>query len=80
MSEAANAASVKRQMANLIGRTGTLRVGMRKRMAIGVDILVVDTRYLFGRVECLVEPVAGVGRAWYARPSLTLNPKKTTNQ
>lgn len=48
-----------RKLAELIGETRRLRVdGLR------VDVEIRDVREVFGRVDCLVSPVAGSGGQW----------------
>jgi len=52
--------SVKK-LAELIGETRRLRTG-----GLRVDVVVRDVREVFGRVDCLVTPVAGSGGQWVA--------------
>ena len=50
-----------RKLAELIGEVRLLRVD-----SLRVRIRVLDVREVFGRVDCLVEPVAGSGGQWVA--------------
>ena len=47
------------QMATLVGQEGLLRVER-----LQVQVRVVDVRTVYGRLQLLVEPVAGSGQQW----------------
>lgn len=55
-----------RELTILHDRRGLLEVG-----TLRVEVLVLDTRQVFGRVDCLVEPVSGSGRQWVSVDRLT---------
>lgn len=50
-----------RKLAELIDEVRLLLID-----SLHVRIRIVDVREVFGRVDCLVEPVAGSGRQWVA--------------
>jgi hypothetical protein len=52
---------------NLTGTVGTISIG---KMTINMRIL--DTRSVYGRTECLVEPVSGSGQAWVTLGKITV--------
>lgn len=58
------------KMARLIGREGMIR---GERAGLGFRVKVLDARVRFGAVDVLVEPVAGIGTAWVAVGSVTLD-------
>jgi hypothetical protein len=37
-----------------------------------IEVIVLDVRSVFGRIECLVQPVSGTGKAWLSMKSLTI--------
>jgi hypothetical protein len=58
-----------RALKSAVGRTGRIQVS-----AMAVRVRVIDTRRAYGRFECLVEPVAGEGRAWMTADKVALDP------
>jgi hypothetical protein len=56
-------------LADHIGRTGSLRVGELK-----IDVRIADARQVWGRLDYLVSPVAGQGAEWVSAERVALTP------
>ena len=50
------------ELATHVGREGLLSMGG----AIAIEVKSLDAREVYGRLDILVEPVAGTGKAWVA--------------
>jgi len=46
-------------LVGLVGKTGLLGYG-----ELSFEVTILDARDVFGRTDCLVEPVNGTGRSW----------------
>jgi hypothetical protein len=55
----------------LDGRTGLLQVG---NQGVFMKVRVVDSRTAYGRLLCMVTPVAGVGLEWVNANRIMLDP------
>lgn len=61
------------ELAKYIGRSGTaLLRSSSSSDALVVEVRVIDAKSAFGRIDLLVEPVAGSGKAWMAADNVTL--------
>ncbi|MDI3298369.1 MAG: hypothetical protein QJR08_04275 [Bacillota bacterium] len=60
-------ALTERQMEPVVGKTAMMAVEKWR-----IQVRVLDSRYVFGRQDVLVEPVSGEGRAWVDAARLTM--------
>lgn len=68
-----------REAANLIGRTGLLRIQIwdrDKEDVFTVPVTIQDAREVFGRVDVLVAPVGGQGERWVSAERVTMGGAK----
>lgn len=54
-----------RELAEMVGKAGTYSVNSLK-----IDVVVLDAKQVYGRVDFLIEPKAGSGRIWVASSSV----------
>lgn len=59
------------ELATYVGREGLLSMGG----AIAIEVKSLDARESFGRLDILVEPVAGTGQAWVAESRIAWQAK-----
>lgn len=62
-----------KELAAYIGREGRALLRASNRGdALRVDVRVLDAKTAFGRIDLLVEPLAGAGKAWMSADAVTL--------
>ena len=66
--------SVK-QTAAYIGQTASWNAGY----AACPDVLILDVRELWGRIDCLIRPVAGEGKCWVSIDKLIVREGEAAN-
>ncbi len=59
------------ELATYVGKVGLLNIGD----SFAVDVKSLDARESFGRLDILIEPVAGVGLKWVAESRISWNPE-----